>query len=192
MDGINKEVGIIKNVLEPHHFDRLRTHFKNNPYLADMPTDEFGRKLIGDSDPILKEYSEMLLPKVREYFNTETCVPSYSLFAEYCDEVVSLHKHKDLNACTYTLDLTLYQLDPWALYVDGKPYTANPNEAVMFMGEEFEHWRETLYTNSGRIGVVFFHYVEPDHWYFTKGPNHIYEIYKQKQNEIGDHNDNQS
>lgn len=179
MDGINKEVGLIKNVLNPADFDRLRMHFKENPHLANMPTDEFGRKLIGDSDPILKEFTEILLPKVREYFNSKTLVPSYSLFAEYSDETIGLHKHKDLNACTYTLDLVLYQGDPWALYIDGKAYTAKPNEAILFMGEELEHWRETLYNNTGKIGVVFFHYVEPDHWYFTKGPEHIYEIYKE-------------
>ena len=99
-----------------------------------------------------------------------------SIDAEYSDEVISLHKHKDANACTYTLDLVLYQGDTWALYVDGRPYRANPNEAILFMGEEYEHWRETLYNNTGRIGVVFFHYVEPDHWYFTEGPDHFYKI----------------
>ena len=177
MDG----VGLVKNVLSPEDFNRLRMHFKNNPTLDSMGTDEFGRKLLNDKvEPILKEYSEMLLPKVREYFGTNTCLPSYSLFAEYSDETISLHKHKDANACTYTLDLVLYQGDPWALYIEGKPYTAYPNEAVMFMGEKYEHWRETLYTNSDKIGVIFFHYVEPDHWYFTKGPDHIYEIWKNK------------
>ena len=177
MDG----VGLVKNVLSPEDFNRLRMHFKNNPTLDSMGTDEFGRKLLNDKvEPILKEYSEMLLPKVREYFGTNTCLPSYSLFAEYSDETITLDKHKDANACTYTLDLVLYQGDPWALYIEGKPYTAYPNEAVMFMGEKYEHWRETLYTNSDKIGVIFFHYVEPDHWYFTKGPDHIYEIWKNK------------
>ena len=86
MDGINKEVGLIKNVLNPVDFDRLRMHFKENIHLANMPVDEFGRKLIGDSDPILKEYAEILLPKVREYFNSNTLLSSYSLFAEYSYE----------------------------------------------------------------------------------------------------------
>ena len=187
MDGINEEVGIIKNVLEPYHFDRLRMHFKDNPVLDSMNTDEFGRKLIGEHiEPVLKEYSEILLPKVREYFRTETCLPSYSLFAEYSDETISLSKHKDANACTYTLDLTLYQVDPWALYVDNKAYIANPNEAIMFMGEKYEHWRDTLYTNSGKIGVVFFHYVEPNHWWFTEGPQHVEEIRKQIRMNLND------
>ena len=146
-----------------------------------MGTDEFGRKLLGDhSETILKEFSELLLPQVRDYFGTKTCVSSYSLFAEYSDETISLEKHKDVNACTYTLDLVLYQGDPWALFIDGKAYTANPNEAIMFMGEEYEHWRETLYNNTGKIGVVFFHYVEPEHWFITEPKEKHDEIRRQK------------
>ena len=140
MDGINREVGLIKNVLNPVDFERLRMHFRNHPGLASVSTDEFGRKLAGDqSEPILKEFSEMLLPKVRDYFGSQTMLPSYSLFAEYSDETISLHKHKDANACTYTLDLVLYQGDPWALFVDGKSYLANPNEAILCMSIGEKH-----------------------------------------------------
>jgi hypothetical protein len=180
MDEINREVGLIKNVLSPYDFDRLRMHFKDNPVLDSMSTDVFGRKILGDqAEPILQEFSELLLPKVREYFGTKTCVTSYTLFAEYSDETISLEKHRDVNACTYTLDLVLYQGDPWALFIDGKAYTANPNEAIMFMGEEYEHWRETLYNNTGKIGVVFFHYVEPDHWFITEPKEKHDEIRRQ-------------
>ena len=91
MDTINREVGLIKNVLSLYDFDRLRMHFKNNPVLDSMGTDEFGRKLLGDhSEPILKEFSELLLPQVRDYFGTKSCVSSYSLCAEYSDETISL------------------------------------------------------------------------------------------------------
>ena len=110
MDAINKEVGLIKNVLSSYDFDRLRMHFKNNPKLDSMSTDDFGRKLLGhQAEPILQEFSEILLPQVRDYFGTKTCVTSYSLFAEYCDETISLEKHKDVNACTYTLDLVTHR-----------------------------------------------------------------------------------
>ena len=54
------------------------------------------------------------------------------------------------------------------------------NKGIMFKGEEYEHWRETLYNNTGKIGVVYFHYVELDHWWFSKGPEHIQEILKTK------------
>lgn len=175
MDG----VGLIKNVLPFDEFQRLADYFRNNEKLQQMNVDEFGRKLLNDeSEPILKEFSERLLPTVREFFGSSTMLPSYSLFAEYSADTISLHKHKDANACTYTLDLTLYQNGPWAIYVEGKEFLAWPNEAVMFMGEKYEHWRDTVENNKDRIGVIFFHYVEPEHWYFTKGPEYIHEIWK--------------
>jgi hypothetical protein len=180
MDG----VGLIKDVLPADEFTRLSSHFKDSPKLQNMGVDEFGRKLLGDNDEsILKEFSEMLLPKVREFFGSSTLLPSYNLFAEYSADTISLHKHRDLNACTYTLDLTLYQKGPWAIYVEGQEFLAWPNEAVMFMGEKYEHWRDTIENNTDRIGVIFFHYVEPEHWYFTKGPDHIYKIWEEYRNE---------
>lgn len=176
---MNKDLGIIKNALSPEDFDRICEYFKNHELLSRIGTDEFGRKLLGDgSESILKEYSDILLPKIREFFGTETAMSSYSLFAEYSSDTISLHRHKDANACTYTLDLVLYQDDPWGIFVDGIEFLAEPNEAVMFMGEKYEHWRETVYNNTNRIGVIFFHYVEPDHWWFTKGPGHVEEVRK--------------
>lgn len=174
---MDKELGIIKNVLSPENFDRICEYFKNHELLTRIGTDEFGRKLLGDgSESILKEYSNILLPKVREFFGTDTALPSYSLFAEYSSDTISLHRHKDANACTYTLDLVLYQNEPWGIFVDGVEFLAEPNEAVMFMGEKYEHWRDTKINNYDKIGVVFFHYVEPDHWWFTEGPGHVEKI----------------
>jgi hypothetical protein len=175
MDG----VGLIKDVLSNDDLLRLSLYFKHHQKLNSMSVDEFGRKLLPDTEePLLKEFSELLLPKVREFFGSQTLLSSYSLFAEYSAETISLHKHKDANACTYTLDLTIYQDKPWAIFIDGQEFLAETNEAVMFMGERYEHWRDTVYDNNDRIGVIFFHYVEPDHWFFTKGPEHIHETWK--------------
>jgi hypothetical protein len=49
----------------------------------------------------------------------------------------------------------------------------------MFMGEKYEHWRDTKVNNYDKIGVVFFHYVEPDHWFFTEGPGYVEKIREQ-------------
>lgn len=175
MDG----VGIVKDVLSDVDFARLKLHFQYNKNLDGMGVDEFGRKLLGDhQEPVLKEFSEILLPKVREFFGSDTLVPTYSLFSEYSAETISLDKHKDANACTYTLDLVLYQDKPWPIFIEGQEFKAEPNEAIMFMGEDQEHWRETIYNNTDKIGVIFFHYVEPDHWWFTKGPEYVEEIRK--------------
>lgn len=185
MDGINKTPGTIKNILSAADFEKLSSYFKNHQVLQNIGTDEFGRKLIGDkTDLILKEYSQTLLPIARSYFNTSTCLPSYSLFAEYSANNISLYKHKDANACTYTIDLVLYQSRPWAIYVNGVEFLAEENEGVLFMGEDQEHWRETILDNSDKIGVVFFHYVEPNHWWFKEGPEYVDIIRKRMMGEM--------
>lgn len=179
MDGINNNIGILKKVIDNENFIALQKYFQHHALLDFLQPDEFGRKLIGDStEIILKEYSNLLLPKVKKFFKNNTILPSYSLFAEYSAETISLYRHKDANACTYTLDLVLYQNEPWDIYIEGQRFSANENEAVLFMGEEMEHWRDTKNNNKDKVGVIFFHYVQPNHWWFTEGPNYVETIRK--------------
>lgn len=171
------EIGLLKNFLNEEDFFELQQYFLNHQILPNIGTDELGRTLLGDhTEPILKTFSDKILPKARSFFNSDTLLASYSVFAEYSAKSISLNKHTDSNACTYTVDLVLYQNSPWGLWVYGVEFLANPNDAVMFMGEKYEHWRDSMDENSDKIGVVFFHYVEPDHWWFTHGPDHVEKI----------------
>lgn len=175
---------IISNVLSKEDFDRIRLYFKDYIKDNDIGLDEFGRKSIGDAQAsILKEYSDKLLPLAKSFFKSDSLVSSYNLFCEYCDKTVSLHKHRDANACTYTVDLVIYQDKPWGLWIEGKEYLAEENEAVFFWGEDQVHWRETIEDNKNIVGVIFFHYVEPDHWLFTKGPEHRLKVIESYKNE---------
>jgi len=175
---------IISNVLPDEDFSRLTAYFKEKMKDSNVSFDEFGRRAVGcHTDSILKEYSEKLLPVVRSFFS-ETLLPTYTLFVEYSNTEISLHKHKDANACTYTLDLVLYQDRPWGLWIEGKEFLANENEAVMFWGEDQEHWRETIKDNNNDVGAIFFHYVEPDHWWFTHGPEHLKVVLAQRRKEM--------
>jgi hypothetical protein len=167
---------IKKNVLSDEDFSRLVSYFKGAIENSDVEYDEYGRKFL--SPPILDEYAEKLLPMARNFFNSDTLLYSYALFAEYSDKNIFLKSHTDINACTYTIDLVVYQNKPWALWIEGKEYLAEENEAILFWGEEQEHWRNRVENNDGACAVIFFHYVEPDHWWFTKGRDHIFELWK--------------
>lgn len=124
--------------------------------------------------PEIDQYSCSLTYLAREAFNSTTLLPTYALFAHYEGESASLYKHKDDNACTYTLDLCLYQKYPWDLYVEGTPYTLYPNQALAYYGNNQEHWREEFpESKTNYVAMIFFHFAEPNHWYFQKGPNHI-------------------
>lgn len=159
---------IVSNFLNEKDFSELVSHFKGRQGLTKQHLDKFGRALLLDTHhPILKKLSEQILPLVRNYFNDDSILPSYSIFAEYSAEKIYLEKHKDQAACTYTVDLVLYQEDPWAIWIEGKEYIANENDAIIFMGEDQEHWRDAINNNKNKIGLVYFHYVKPDHWWYT-------------------------
>lgn len=137
-----------------------------------------GRFLLDtDQSDVLQEAYDSLLTTARTIFESKTLLPSYALFAHYetIDGVVPrLKKHKDTNACTYTLDMCVYQTEPWELYVDDQPYTIYPNQALAYYGEAQEHWRNDFpELSSGPIGMAFFFFVEPDHWFYTKGSDYV-------------------
>lgn len=137
----------------------------------------FSRYVVADNNlPLLQEIAEKLVPIARETFGSDTLLHTYTLFAHYEgeDPAPSLYKHKDDNACTYTLDMCVYQTEPWDLWVEDKNYTLYPNQALAYYGNDQLHWRED-FPNPGsqHVAMIFFHFAEPDHWYFTKGPEYL-------------------
>jgi hypothetical protein len=76
--------------------------------------------------------------------------------------------------------MCLYQKNPWDLYVEGNPYTLSPNEALAYYGNEQEHWRQDFPDpENNNVAMIFFHFAEPDHWFFTKGQSYISVIRNQ-------------
>lgn len=164
---------VINNVLDQEDYDALIFN------IADPKTYEysagFSRYVVGHHGlPILKELSDKLIPKAREIFNSKTLLPTYALFAHYEGPEASLYRHKDDNACTYTIDMCVYQKNIWPLWVEEIPYFLKPNEALAYYGNDQEHWREEFPDpNNNYVAMIFFHFAEPDHWYFKKGPTYL-------------------
>lgn len=117
----------------------------------------------------IRHYRNLIVPLAREVFDSPELDASYSMFAEYRkvnDTIPNLPKHKDDNACTYTIDVCLYYDTNWAIWIEGKEYYLEPNQAIVIYGEEQEHWRnEFPDPDNNRVGMMFNHYVEPDHWW---------------------------
>jgi hypothetical protein len=137
----------------------------------------FSRYIISShSLPLLGKLANKLIPAARKAFNSKTLLPTYTLFAHYEGQnpEPSLYKHKDDNACTYTLDVCVYQNEPWDLWVEDKPYTLYPNQGLAYYGNDQLHWREKFPNpETNNVAMVFFHFAEPDHWFFTKGPDYL-------------------
>lgn len=167
---------IIKNVLSKDSIEKIIQAVEDPKKLEYQ--NGFSRYVAADNKlKILKSVSESLVPIAKKIFNSETLMPTYTLFSHYEGDnpKPSLYKHKDDNACTYTIDLCLYQTIPWDLYVEEKPYTLYQNEALAYYGNDQMHWRQEFPgLKDDHVAMIFFHFAEPDHWYFTEGPNYLY------------------
>lgn len=132
----------------------------------------------------LKRFHEMLLPLAREEFESETLLPSWCLISIYEGEKARLWKHKDDNACTYHINYTIFHKTPWDFYVEGVKFQPEENDAVISYGNDQEHWREEFPNPATNlVANAFFFYTEPDHWFFTEGPQYLYTGIRAKKDE---------
>lgn len=157
------EPQLVKNFLFIEEFEKLQKYVKS------LPKD---KKFL---DPMLNSYSfnggdelfplhNKLVATAREKFANQNLIPSYSWIIWYFGDA-ALEKHKDINPCTYSIDLCVYQKTPWDLYVEGVPYTLMENDALFYCGEDQQHWREKFPDPDNNVvcNVLFF-FIEPDHW----------------------------
>ena len=175
---IVKDPIIVSDVLEPTRFAEVVETVTNYP-LDELSYDRgFGRFMLkpGSStlpDDLLKECQQ----KARDIFDSQTLLPTYACYVKYKGARANLLRHKDSNACTYTIDLCLTQMVEWPLYVEDKEYILQPNQALCFYGEDQLHWRGPFpEKDSNIVDMLFLHYAEPDHWYFTQGPEYYQKI----------------
>jgi len=171
------EPTVVKNLFSDEQFKELTECLQQEPYLLNLDT-QYRRYFTSDLDvPQIKDALESLVPLARRVFNNDKLLPTYAMFAHYIGPDAKLSRHKDDNACTYTLDCCLYQSLPWEIWIEGKPYCLNPNEALAYSGTDQEHWRDKFPGKSGDfVAMIFFHFADPDHWFFTHGRDHIFTI----------------
>lgn len=161
------EVKIIKDVLPIFDFNYLKGLVKAEHNKWDY-NDFFGRYYASHDD--LKQIQPIVTKSVKkasEIFESETLKFTYALLTHYEGHEAKLLPHTDDNACTYTLDICLYQNTSWPIIVEGKEYYLNENEGLAFYGEVQEHWRPAFPDpDNNEVAMCFIHYAEPDHWFF--------------------------
>jgi len=166
---------IINDLLKEKDFENLKKIFSINKIKSFNFEQELSRYIIADNQMLeFKEYINFITPIAKEIFKSDTLMPTYSLFSHYEGPNANLYKHKDDNACTYTIDMCLYQKYAWDLWVENQPYTLLPNQALAYYGNNQEHWRESFPMKEiNYVAMIFFHFAEPDHWWFVKGPGYL-------------------
>lgn len=163
---------ILERVLPADDFATLQAELRAMRADGLGHQEDYGRWVLHSSrSELLVRHHERLVGLARAVFGSATLRPSHALFAHYEGPSARLARHRDTNACEYILDLCLYQQTAWDLWVVDEPYTLRENEALAFCGTLQEHWRNRLPDpETNQVGMVFFHFVEPDHWFFTIGP----------------------
>lgn len=153
----------ILDVLDHDYFKYIKDYFYNHDVVKGAEYSYYGSKRCTSfDDPVLKELLQRLLPNAREWFGKDDIVPSYAVFSDYGDSGF-VDSHVDSGACSYTIDLCLYENSEWPLFVGNNKYILKENEAIIFSANYQEHGRDKMTGENNRVGIVLLHYVDPDH-----------------------------
>lgn len=165
----------IPQLFTPEAFSMLRDTLRDvDPSLLSFDGERGRRVLDEENHPVLAQYAELAQPRAQAIFGSATLRPSYATYFRYEGAQPNLERHRDINANTYSLGCCVEQREPWALWIEGEPFLLGENEAVAYYGNDQEHWREAFPAADGNVvAMIFFFFVEPEHWYFTKGSSFV-------------------
>jgi hypothetical protein len=179
-----KDPFIVNNIMPPEMLTQIQRYAMKLWSTQPNYDNSFGRHQWANT-PELYDFHNSLLNLARERFESETLQVTWNLLSIYEGEQAKLWKHKDDNACTYHIDFCLFQKEPWDLWVEykgeSKPYTLHENDGLFMYGNDQEHWREAFPNpESNMVANAFFFFAEPDHWYFTEGPQYLHDVIRKK------------
>ena len=123
--------------------------------------------LVFDED--IETYS---LQRARELFNDKSLKKTYFFATRYQRKeccIPQLHEHLDQNGTQTTIDITIENTAEWTLDINGQIFDQNPNQAVIFGGQQHIHSRPPYPTKDldKYVTVLFLHFTQPDHWMQT-------------------------
>ena len=171
----------------PIYLDSVFSEEDLNKLRVLVSSDTFRKKWVdSDRDRSLRQYSELeeyfsskLEPLAKTVFKDESLKSSYSVYIDYNKPTSELPKHKDNNACTYTIDFCLSAKTPWPIVIEDEEFIITENQALAFMGGHDYHYRPAMPDpETNRVEIIMFHFVPEDHWFFTEGKNYVHELAK--------------
>lgn len=180
------DASVIDGVFSNSEFNSLAENIESTKESSFLEYDRsFGRfginSLSRNCPQFLREAHQHVESVAREIFSP-TLRLSYCLFVSYQGFRARLPRHVDDNACTYTIDLCVSHKMPWPLYVEDIEFVLEPSQAVAYYGEDQYHWRnEFPNPGSNSVDMIFFHFVEPTHWWFAKGRQYLEEITQKRE-----------
>jgi len=118
---------------------------------------EFGRLYAHRSSWFDYLHKTIVLEQAKKLFGNDI-VPSYNFLSYYMTEHSICRLHTDrFPMCQYTLDLCVFQNEPWDIYVNFIPYKLKPNQALSYSGTGMPHYREWM-KKDNKVALAFFHF----------------------------------
>ena len=150
---------LIKDVFSESDLARLNEVIKSDSARRSWYDLDRKRQLL-QHDDLEAYFSEKLKPTARELFGDPTLETNFTMYAEYSKQGTNLEEHFDRDECGYIIDYCLSSKTVWPLIVGGVEYLLEPNQALVFKGNEVLHSRGPL-TNpeSNVVEMIFFHFL---------------------------------
>jgi hypothetical protein len=173
-----KDPFIVKNIFTQEDLKSLQKYAMNLWINKPSYEPSFGRHEYFHNEEINRIH-HTLTDLARNHFGSPTLKPSWAMLGIYEGENAKLWKHKDDNACTYSIDICVFQKTGWDVWVEvngeNRSYMLKENEGLFMYGNDQLHWREDFpEPESNLICNAFFFFCEPDHWIFEHGPEYLH------------------
>jgi hypothetical protein len=118
------------------------------------------KRYLVQHDDLESYFSEKLKPIARELFGDPTLETTFTMYAKYSKKGANLGEHIDREDCGYIIDYCLSSKTVWPLTVGGVDYLLEPNQALVFKGNEVMHGRGPITDpETNVVEMVFFHFL---------------------------------
>ena len=158
--GTNYKYKLIKNFLTESELILLQKYVKikhrtNNTDFDNAQIDTYDTSLYGD--PIMDALLLAKKEKLEKEISLEL-LPTYSFWRLYT-YAAELTKHTDRPSCEVSVTVMIGSCKTyeWPIFMDGTPITINEGDAVVYLGQEVEHYREEF--KGDWHAQCFLHYV---------------------------------
>lgn len=120
-----------------------------------------------------EDIEKYCLDKAREIFNDSSLLKTYFFATRYQRKeccVPHLWEHVDQNGTQTTIDIAIENTANWGINIEGEYFEQNPNDAVVFCGQQHIHSRPPYPTkDTGKyVTALFLHFTRPEHWMQTE------------------------
>ena len=155
---------IVDKVFDSKLVDKMNLAIEVSQRNGELHNDTSSNRYTMIKHPFFEKMSLILSVDIQKcvdlYFDAKKIKPSYSFISKYKEGGI-LEKHLDRIQCEFTASYSLFQTDPWPIYIEGNKYILKENQLILFKGREHLHYRESMPEGS-RHNQVLFHYVYDD------------------------------